>query len=466
MSLYRVIRMFSSGRLHRSFIYPAVLRLRGEHAMYGVRDELESLQWASQQTLEERQQKNLAELLRHSVRTIPRFRRSPLDAGQSDGELVEAFRDLPPLTKDELQENRESLLSGSVSDRTTEKTTSGSTGEPVTVRKNAAAVAHERAATWMSYGWFGIDVCDPCARFWGSRTALGPARVREWLTSLVANQVRFSAFSFSEDDLERYWQRCLDYRPAYFYGYVSMLTEFARYVESKGYDGAQLDLKAVVSTAEALSDPQRDLIEQTFGAPVQNEYGCGEVGPIAYECPEGGLHVMTPNVLVELLAEDGTPVEPGETGHVHVTDLKNRAMPLIRYRVGDMASWGDECACGRGFPVLDRVFGREYDFVEDESGEKYHGEYFLYLFEELAGSGRRFSKARVIQESRSVLIIEIQSPADFTEKDRTKLKTRIENDMAGMTVQIREVAEISRLASGKSRVIENRWMRSGNPPGS
>jgi phenylacetate-CoA ligase len=215
-----------------------------------------------------------------------------------------------------------------------------------------------------------------------------------------------------------------------------MLDAFASHLNEAGIDGKQLGLKLVVTTAEVLSDPQRARLQRVFGCPVQNEYGCGEVGPIAYECPRGALHVMSDHLLVELLANGERPAAPGESGEVVVTDLANRAMPLVRYRLGDFAVAGTApCLCGRGFPTLQRIWGREYDFVETGDGRRFHGEFFMYLFEELRQHGIGIPQFQVVQEGPADLAIAVLS----------------------LTEPSARVDRLERARSGKMRVIVNRW---------
>jgi phenylacetate-CoA ligase len=283
-------------------IYPGILRLLGESQMYGELERLNSIQHLSPQDTVRSQHARLADLLTYSSERAPLYRtrlsdRLPVQAENA----VDVLRSLPFLTKEDLQERLEELQADPRPRRTTEKTTGGSTGQPVTVIKDRGATARERAATWMAHGWFGIKPGDRGARFWGSPTAVGKRRLRFALADLAMNRLRFSAFGVSEADLEQYWTRCLKFQPRYFYGYVSMLESFARYVSDSGRDGSLLGLKAIVTTSEVLTAAQRDLLVRTFGVPVQNEYGCGEVGPIAYECEAGSMHLMSENVFVELL---------------------------------------------------------------------------------------------------------------------------------------------------------------------
>jgi phenylacetate-CoA ligase len=219
-----------------------------------------------------------------------------------------------------------------------------------------------------------------------------------------------------------------------------------------------LGLKSVITTSEVLSPAQRDLIQQAFGVPVQDEYGCGEVGPIAYECEEGRLHVMSENLVVELVTASGEPAEVGESGEIVVTDLNNRAMPLVRYRLGDFGVQGPACRCGRGFPVLEKIWGRAYDFVRTADGRRYHGEFFMYLFEDLRASGSQIGQFQITQEGPQALSVLVVTPEGAGEEVGARIRAQLNDALSGMQVTVRRVAGIPREPSGKMRVIRNTWL--------
>src|SRR5262249_29218268 len=111
-----------------------------------------------------------------------------------------------------------------------------------------------------------------------------------------------------------------------------------------------------------------------FGCRVFNRYGCREVSVIASECPEhDGLHTMAEGLFIEVV-KGARPAQAGEIGSILVTDLFNRAMPLIRYRIGDLGAWEEgTCACGRGLPRLRSVAGRVTDFLVGADGRLVSG---------------------------------------------------------------------------------------------
>jgi phenylacetate-CoA ligase len=133
-----------------------------------------------------------------------------------------------------------------------------------------------------------------------------------------------------------------------------------------------------MTSAGTLHDHMRETIRRVFRAPVYNRYGSREVGDIACECEaHEGLHVSAPTHYVEILRPDGTPTDPGEMGEIVVTLLTNYAMPLIRYRIGDMGAWAkSSCSCGRSWKLLKEVAGRVTDMFVRKDGSVIDGRLF------------------------------------------------------------------------------------------
>jgi phenylacetate-CoA ligase len=132
--------------------------------------------------------------------------------------------------------------------------------------------------------------------------------------------------------------------------------------------------QSIITSAEALEADDRQALEGVFGCPVYNRYGCREVSVIASECPaHRGLHVMAEGLYLEIETPAG-PAAGGAVGSILVTDLLNHAMPLIRYRIGDLGAWAKgDCSCGRHLPRLEKVHGRVTDFLVGADGRLVSG---------------------------------------------------------------------------------------------
>lgn len=129
----------------------------------------------------------------------------------------------------------------------------------------------------------------------------------------------------------------------------------------------KLKLRIGCFGAEPWSDEARQELEDAFGIKAYDSYGLSEMfGPgVAFECQEqDGLHIWEDHFLVEILDRDGNPCAPGERGELVLTSLTKEAMPLIRYRTGDVTYLlEDGCSCGRTSRRLHRFLGRADDML-------------------------------------------------------------------------------------------------------
>lgn len=415
---------------------------------------LAALERLSVEEMREYQASRVRAALAYAFEHSPYYRERWLPSDLDLSDPIASLQRLPTTDKRTLQQHGLALTAVPRVRRVTSKTTGGSTGQAVTVLKDRGALACEMAASWHAYRWFGVQRGDRAARFWGDPFTLR-RKLRYAAADFAMNRLRFSAFAFDAAALEKYWQQTLRFRPDYLYGYTSMLAEFARFVQERGYDGRALNLKVVISTSEVLTDVHERLLTDTFGCAVQNEYGCGEVGPVAYTCERGTLHVMSSNVFLEVIGDDGMASGVGEAGELVITDLNNRAMPLVRYRVGDFGVRAGPCSCGRPFPPLERIFGRAYDFVVGLDDRRFHGEFFMYLFEELRQRGHRFEQFQVIQQSPTQVRADIVSNDGDIAALAAHLGSRLAEHLPGVALSVRRVPSIQRAASGKMRVIVN-----------
>jgi len=168
---------------HRWVLLPVALLLRGELSAYGEVSRLRSLQF-DPAGLGGPRKRRLRGILEHAITTVPYYRNF-----RSPGALeLDRF---PILEKEHLVTHAEELRS-TASKRAAIKTTGGSTGRAVTVRKNPRAIASERAATWMAYEWYGLRPGDPVLRFWGSGGGRR-RRLRALLSDAAMNRQTASA---------------------------------------------------------------------------------------------------------------------------------------------------------------------------------------------------------------------------------------------------------------------------------
>ncbi len=130
-----------------------------------------------------------------------------------------------------------------------------------------------------------------------------------------------------------------------------------------------LPLRYGVLGAEPWTEAMRDEIEEKLGITAVNIYGLSEViGPgVSNECVEAkdGAHIFEDHFLVEVInPETEDPLPPGTVGELVFTTLTKEALPVIRYRSGDLASLNPApCRCGRTHVRMSRVLGRTDDML-------------------------------------------------------------------------------------------------------
>lgn len=390
----------------RRLVLPLIHRLRGEPVAARTRFLRESAAW-SRERLEEYRLLRLRRLVDVAFETVPFHRRRLEAVGYRPGDL----RDLSDLARLPLLEKRDVAAlaagirtPGTLPGRITPRRTAGSSGTPLTVLADAETSAWSFAARNRFQGWFGLEPGAPQARFWGRplQGSLRKARLKDALLNRVTVDSRALDPGRAAGTLERLRR----FRPAYAYGYTSMLLAFADVIEASGPGGDALGLRAAIYTSESCLPTQARRLELVLGCPVTPEYGCSEVDIIAFGCPRGGLHVNAESICVEIIPCDEAPAGAGE---VVITDLNNTLMPMLRYRLGDLARHGaGSCPCGSTLPLLAEVTGRSQgQFFLTRRGTRIHSQTLAYLFEEWAADGWPLHQFQMIQEALGHLRIEL-----------------------------------------------------------
>lgn len=339
--------------------------------------QLEQTQWWPAERLLEHQLRQLRRLLRHAAATVPFYRERFATAGWDPLQplTLNTFRRLPLLTRREIQRAGPALHSTAlpaVFGKPGETRTSGSTGEPLTVRRTPVDQLLWQANLLRDHHWHQRNFAGKVAVIrsmgdaappphgsmspnWGAPSAeiyrTGPT-VRLSTAADVATQARW----------------LLKHNPEYLLTYPSLVRPLMGWFVEYGERPQRLcEIRTVGETV----DPSLREFCSEAGIAVVDGYSSEEMGYLALQCPVSGhFHVMAESVLLEVIDETGKPCAPGETGQVVVTTLHNAAMPLLRYKLGDHAVAGGACECGRGLPTIERVLGRVRNLLTLPSGQR------------------------------------------------------------------------------------------------
>ncbi len=442
-------------RIVKHVVFPIVQHMLGGGTL-AYANEWDETQWLSGDRLRAMQLDKLRKMLAHAALCVPYYKRSFKEAGFEAGDLksIEDIKALGILDKAILRDHTEEFLAEGLREKTYTAKTGGSTGEPLVFPIGSSLRAASVANMARCRRWWGIDIGDKSANFWGHSRYLGngPAvRAKKALSEAKArilNRIICNAYDLSDGAMEEYWKRIERFRPAFLIGYATSLYVFADFVARRGLPGGDLGLKAVISTAEVLYDWQRDAVNAAFGAPVVNEYGMCEAGIIAYECPQGSMHVMDESVIVEIL-----PVEGETEGDIVITELENYAAPLVRYNTKDMAAPVEgACDCGRGLSRITKVAGRAYDIIYAADGKAVAGALLTHVMKGTPGVG----KYQILQKDLLHLEITYARGGDVSKDSLAAAKATLVRHLGGaVEVSMREVEDIQKERSGK-----HRWLKS------
>ncbi|WP_152053996.1 phenylacetate--CoA ligase family protein [Tautonia marina] len=375
---------------------------------------LKQTQFEGKDRVEADQLQKLKRLLIHANETVPFYRKRFADAGfdpanfQSRAQLEV----VPVLTKSEIRTVGRALISEAYRDRPDlrRKTTSGSTGVSLEVWVDEEAMQFKRGCTLRCDEWSGWRFGEPVAMVWGNPDYLKHGWRGRLRNGLLERACYLDTLKMDEATMARFADDLVRRPPSLIFGHAHSVYLFAAFMRQ--HRTGSIRPRGIITTAMVLHDWQRQVIEAEFSCKVTNRYGCEEVSLIACECEKHeGLHVNTDGQYVELI-RDGRPVGPGEPGSIIVTDLVNHAMPLIRYQVGDVASWaGRPCSCGRtGMPLLARIEGREADYVTTRRGELISG---ISLTENFAMLVPGIEQLQIIQESLERFTFRIVRGPDY-----------------------------------------------------
>lgn len=312
----------------------------------------------------------LEQLLRHAWQELPFWRRRLAGAGHDPARALtdEIFARIPPLTRAEVQSAGSALNVVALPPghgRIHQGATSGSTGQPVSFLFSDIEQLHWEALTLRDHLWHRRDLR---ARLAAIRATPASGSSANW--GVATAQVRTGGASVLRIDTPLAEQVAWleGEAPAYLLSHPSNVAALAHaFIEA----GRRLpSLREVRTVSETVRPELRQLVRAAWNVPLVDMYTAREAGYLALQCPQHEhYHVQEENVLVEVLDDAGRPCAPGQRGRVVVTALHKFATPLIRYDIGDYATPGEPCPCGRTLAVLREVLGRTRNMMRLPGGD-------------------------------------------------------------------------------------------------
>jgi len=395
-------------------------------------------------------QRKLHRLLSHAYENVPYYHEL-FHSSRIKPEDIRSIEDLRyiPLTSRETLQNLD--LEDKTSARNRERpmrssATSGTTGFPLRIYHSP------EDATMMNLSWAraflssGMKPWEKMIAFIGRKDVDESKKWHEYLGLWRRTEIS------TWEPFECWIRDLKELKPSILIGYVMTLKILAEAVVNDNIP--DISPRMIFHSSALLDAHSRAFIESALNTRIIDIYGSDEAGCIAWECPNcGGYHISTDMVIVEII-KNGGPAKKGEEGDIVITNLHSSAMPIIRYRQGDIGAFSVERPlCGNNFPLLNQVTGRTDDFIVLKSGRKISPHPFYHCIDPFP-EVRRW---RIIQEDSSGILVEIEPGKGYDLHVQNALKTKLENLLNGnLEIKIRTTDSLIIEPGTKFRAVHSR----------
>jgi phenylacetate-CoA ligase len=394
----------------------------------------------------------LRRLIDYCFDNIKYYRETFSKAGIAPGQVTSAddLRNVPFLTRNELRSRFWDFLPRELPACRTSRT-SGSTGVPVCLLSdrrsrifNSAAVIRYRRA--LGVGLYGKPILTPL------KNEDEPNKRPHWTFLQGIHKTYYiNPYNGLAENIEYGTQLLQKLKKPVLIG----ITPAIRALASKIRDGVfpTFQPSVILTTGEVLEPEVRELLECTFKAMVADIYACNEAGDVAWQCRcARGYHTNADNVIVEIVRDD-RPVEAGQIGEVVITNLNRYAMPIIRYKNGDLARLSAEpCPCGCSLPMIAEIVGRTGEDIFGPDGRTIPWNRLKGLMNH--PQVRQFQLVQQADGSLTVRYVPENHADRQVIEMETLLRTRFE-DLLGpaVPIQMEKVDQIAPAPSGKIKLV-------------
>ncbi len=408
--------------------------------------------WSEAELLEY-QREQVRGLLRECFETVPFYAERWRAAGLSPDSFrgLEDLARFPATTKDDVFEAGGRMVSTAADRRRlVHLSTGGTTGTPLDLVRTAEEIQRHYAVIWDRMRP-GVSRQDYYAAFQGKEVVPErQSRPPYWRENRAGHQRLYSMRHLAPAKLDAYARSLVETPFVYYQGYANFMALIAEYMESHGL-APRTPPRAVFSTSDQLGSEARALMERAWRTRVWDDYGQAELASLIQECEHRGRHVQMDYGVVELESrghEEGLLV-----AELVCTGFIPRAMPLVRYRVGDLVlvEEGATCPCGRPGPLIRTIRGRTSEFIVTPDGRRYP------TITHFANELRHVRRVQVVQERPDAITVRVVVTPEFDVRDEALVARRFRERIGpGLEIRVERVDELERLPNGKVLNIINR----------
>ncbi len=406
------------------------------------------IQWLSPTEINQLEQSNLKSLLHHALNNIPHYKNLNI---KEDPDAIVTLSQFPILYKKDIKADFDGFMDPTQNKEIFIKyMSSGSSGVQSEGFVNRDEDSTSIAIQTLWWEWAGYKMGKPLIQ-----TGVSLSRgLKKKLKDALLRVKYVLAFNHYEKDIIQLLHQLNHSKKYYFAGYASSLFVFSQLAKKEGIN--DIKLKSVISFGDKMFPHYRKSIQEVFGAKVYDTYGCCEGIMFSGQCEFGNYHIMSPHVHLEIVDKDGKPVPEGTLGYIVATRLDGYTMPLIRYYMGDMAvktASKKLCECGRGFPMMEQIIGRDTDIVRTQKGKYLVVHIFTLIFEQY----NTIKQFRVIQKVLENIEIEYIPEPNFELYILEEISKRIllNTEPGELKINYTCVDFIPSTPSGKPQIIQS-----------
>ncbi|MEJ6533223.1 hypothetical protein [Pseudoalteromonas lipolytica] len=328
----------------------------------------------------------------------------------------------------------------------------GSTGEPLKYQISLLSDAYSHYLLYKGLKNGGYSLGDKIAVFAGGSLVSKKTSKKEKIVSILLNKRKYSSYGVTNQEINHIIRDMNIWKPKILRGYVSSILFMAEYIIDNKLE-INFKLKSVFTTSEMLTPNARKVIEKAFSCSVFDSYGLNDGGLSAFECINHSMHIDPERGLLEVIDENSGENIFDKPGIIVATTLVERRFPLIRYKTGDLGVMSKKmCSCGKETYVLEKLVGRETDFLEI-NGKKVGSPVLTVLMGKVD-----CKKYQIIQEKDDSITFNllVDNENEFIKKSKPLIVNSLQSHFGNIDINFKFIGEFEKSVNGKHKFIIRR----------
>lgn len=325
---------------------------------------------SSIQDIKKFQEEKLQKLLQYLESNSPFYQKlfKENDIQISDIQTLEDLQKIPTTSKNDIQQNNDDFFCIPQNQIVDYSTTSGTLGDPVTFGLSDADLERLAYNEAVSFACAGIQKGDVVQMI----TTIDKRFMAGLAYFLGLRKMGASVVRMGPGIPELQWDSIFRYKPKYLITVPSFLLKMIDYAEKHGVDYKNSSVFGAVCIGESIKNQDftdnilSQKIKEKWNIQLYSTYASTEMSTAFTECEhQVGGHQHPELIITEILDDEGNPVRDGESGELTITTLGVEALPLLRFKTGDLVkAHYKPCKCGRNTMRLGPVVGRKQQMIK------------------------------------------------------------------------------------------------------